>query len=406
MSSTATPALHSVRVNFWTHLIFPARTLYKDMAYWPTEIAAGIIMFIFILQMKLVEVTKPDGNKTHVYESDTTVPRSLYGIAGDKTPGYQSYPTELLNQEYAWICLCYAIKHFVYLLDTAMLLKNKIGKITDIIPPVLNLGIWVLWGIYGWAYAGDQIHAGQYIRLQLDTIDIGSKALGAAGIPGGVDFFATARTEADNWYDANQAWKWLYIPTGIVTVVLFVLWCLNLGLKRSSAYTNVAMSTWLITLQLFFLSLFFKGWWIKSNAQKYADDKIANKEPESNPDYFEARYVFVIIYFASWVGLLFAVICIFKSILDMRYHLTNFFKFNMYALFWASAFLWCLCMDATLYQPMIDFRVGLIITMIVCLVTALLIGIVSIMQKKKEVDDFWKRHENYYAWNTDVAYFN
>lgn len=40
------------KFNYLTHLIFPARTLIKELIYWPTEIAAAIILLIYIIMMK------------------------------------------------------------------------------------------------------------------------------------------------------------------------------------------------------------------------------------------------------------------------------------------------------------------------------------------------------------------
>lgn len=397
--STVTVPPQAAKVNFWTHLVFPARSLYKDMAYWPTEIAAGVILFIWIIMFDLVEATD-DGKTVKVYKPDPTKPAGDYGIYGYGAPSYQQYPTNLLNREFAWICLCYAIKHFFYLIDTIMWVSKKFCKVMDIIPPLLNMLLWGLWGLYGWLNVGDEIHAGEYVRVTLDTADL---------IEGGNPIADAAKQaikdQANNWYKNNAKWTWLWVPTAAVAVILFILWIVNLVMKRSSAYSNVAISTWLIPVQLFFLHLFLKGSWIASNMEFYSKSENKGK---SNPDVYEARYVFPIIYFASWIGLLFAIICIFKSIIDMRYHLTNFIKFLLYAAFWVSGFLWVIMMDLTLYHMQVKYWSGLIITHIVCLVCALFIGIISIFQKYREMDKFIERHQAYYTWvkTTDPLYYN
>lgn len=385
----------ATKVNFWTHLVFPARTLYKDMVYWPCEIAAGIIILIYIIQFDLIDVKNANGDTVKMYKPDPQAPVGPYGFLGPSSPAYQTYPSNLLNREYAWICLCYAIKHFFYLIDTAMWVNKKFCRPMDLVAPFLNLGLWVLWGLYGWLNVYDQIHAGEYTRVTLDMIN-------ASSINDNIK--QPLRDNVNAYYNATAKWVWLWVPTGVVCLIIFALWIVNIFMRRSSGLSNVAISTWLIPLQLFFLHLFLKGWWIKSNAVD-----IANNPNQSNQDIFEARYVFPIIYFASWIGLLFAVICVFKSIIDMRYHLTNFFKFLLYALFWVSGFLWCLCMDNTLYHLEVHYWSALIITQIVCLGCALFIGIISIFQKFREMDKFVERHNQYYSWAqaTDGAvYYN
>ncbi len=400
MSTTVPVPPQAQKVNFWTHLIFPARSLYKDIVYWPTEIAAGVILFIWIAKFDLVETQDANNNTVKMYRPDPTKPQGAYGITGPGSPSYQQFPSNLLNQEFAWICLCYAIKHFFYLIDTVMWVTKKFCKAMDIVPPLLNMLLWGLWGLYGWLHIGDEIHAGEYVRVAYDIVDV---------VPGGnsaVDAVKqAAKDNAKNWYKANAKWTWLWVPTAAVALILLILWLVNLGMRRSSAVSNVAISTWLIPLQLFFLHLFLKGSWINSNVKYYAKD---GNESKSNPDIFEARYVFPIIYFAAWIGLLFAIACIFKSVIDMRYHLTNFIKFLLYAAFWVSGFLWVLCMDMTLYHFEVKYWRGLMITHIICLACALFIGMISIFQKAKDADRFVQRHLDYYSWvkTGDPQYYN
>ena len=68
--------------------------------------------------------------------------------------------TSLLNREYGWIMLCWAVKHYLYIVDCFLLMTLKIykGKVNikaiDIITPIINCGIWVFWCIYAWTNSG------------------------------------------------------------------------------------------------------------------------------------------------------------------------------------------------------------------------------------------------------------
>ena len=59
------------RVDYWLHFICPARSLIKDLIYWPAEIAAGIILFIWILQIDMETVPAiGDYPEYKVYKTD------------------------------------------------------------------------------------------------------------------------------------------------------------------------------------------------------------------------------------------------------------------------------------------------------------------------------------------------
>ena len=73
-------------------------------------------------------------------------------------------------------------------------------------------------------------------------------------------------------------------------------------------------------------------------------------------------------------------------------------KYSLYCFFWISAFVWVLFMDATLYHLVIVFKNGLIISLIVCLALAVLIFGLSVLEKSKEGDAFYIRHQNWQYW--------
>ena len=131
------------RVDYWLHFICPARSLIKDLIYWPAEIAAGTILFIWILQMDTDTVPAAgDYPEYKVYKTDMNA---------------NNQPTRLEMREYGWICLCYTIKHLVYIVDTTMLIGRKFSKPIDLAAPIVNFIMWGLWTLYGFFNAGDEI---------------------------------------------------------------------------------------------------------------------------------------------------------------------------------------------------------------------------------------------------------
>ena len=65
-----------------THWIFPARHLGKDLIYWPCEIAAGILLFIYIVQMDVSGTAVTSGVQyAEFYE---TIKPTYYDTAPDR----------------------------------------------------------------------------------------------------------------------------------------------------------------------------------------------------------------------------------------------------------------------------------------------------------------------------------
>lgn len=84
-------------------------------------------------------------------------PQTIAGAANNgKYLTIDKFDTDLLNREYGWIMLCWAVKHFLYIVDTVLLMvlsryKGLVHvKPIDILTPVLNCGLWVLWCVYAY----------------------------------------------------------------------------------------------------------------------------------------------------------------------------------------------------------------------------------------------------------------
>lgn len=363
------------RVDYWTHLVFPARTLIKDMIYWPAEIAAGVFFFIWVLQMELETIpAMGDMPEYKVYKVDDN-----------------KQPINMLEmREYGWICLCYTIKHLIYIADTVMLMGKKLSTPIDVLVPVVNFIMWGLWMLYGFLNVGGEIYIGIQLRIAKDQCKYREEKTQAS--------FDDCIRIPEEVYKATAKWTWLWIVPAIACVVNLALWFLGGIKKRSSAFTNVAVSTWLIPLNLFWYHFFLKSWWISSNTKFYAENPPKDFSERAAVDTFDTRYVFPIVYFGSWIGLLFAIICVYRAGLARSFDVKDTVKFILYAVFFVSGFIWCLFIDATIYHSIIRYQIVIIITHIICLVAAVIIGAISIMQKQREGDLYYARHQNYANW--------
>lgn len=64
---------------------------------------------------------------------------------------------------------------------------------------------------------------------------------------------------------------------------------------------------------MFWYHFFLKSWWINSNTVYNIENKPQNYSDAAAQDYFEARYVYPVVFFGSWFGLLFALVCIYRA---------------------------------------------------------------------------------------------
>lgn len=420
MSDMDKISLHAARNNYWTHFIFPARTMVKDIAYWVTEIAAGLIFLSFITRIDLTDsnIYKANDIETAKSYTFTSDPNNKYSVTpyefmeGPIAGIPLDFNTHLLNNEYGWICLCYAVKHFIYLIDTGMLLRRKYCMPIDLVAPILNCGLWVLWMIYGFTNAGYDVYAGVYVRYVKDSLQW-SKDNNIMSQATYDQNYASAST----FYESREKWIWLWVPTIIVAAINLILWVLAQYQKRSSAFTNVALSTVFIPLQLFFLHLFLKGSFISSNAAFYADivknGQYRNIDTSSRSDYvsfqydvdyYETRWIFFIIYLFSYVGTVIAGGCLYQAYACLKISTMVACKYVLYALFFIAFFIWCLAIDRIIYQQYVMMKPLLLTMHIILLVLAFFIGIISVMQRHQMAETFYSHHKVYNDWKNDFTY--
>ena len=432
--------------NKYTHVLFTARSYLRELIYWPCEFAAALLMFIYILQIDLLPNTIymsrddsiigwqpkptdiegiPNSFRTYI-DSNGIETRANFGISpisfskANTVFKISSFDTDLLNREYAWMCLCWFIKHFFYLIEALYLMKkSKQLKITilplDLVTHVLNMTLWGFWTVYGWIKEGDQIHAGMYERMAKDALNNQNFSYtdsDRAEIQNKLNEREKMRERYNGWYSDSAGWTWLWIPTIIIFAANLLIWVIGLIKKRSSAYTGQSLATVLIPAQLFFLHLFLKGSWIISNY-------FVNHKPASfqnslvnmdlirsyydayvfiQTDYFDARWVFWIIFLAAWAGVIFAIICAVKAYLDIHVCKVSAAKYFCYSIFWISAFIWVLCMDNTLYHYFYQYCPALVTTHIICLASAFIVACLSIFEKKRESINFYERHNKWAMW--------
>lgn len=336
------------KLDFWVHKVFPARTLIKDAIYWVAELIAALFFLIWLFQMDLIEFP---------FKMDATKKAWAYNVKIDPTitnPSMdQKEPTRLEMREYGWICLCYFVKHVIYIIDTILLLSKKYAMALDIIAPVVNAIMWGAWTLYGFLFTGWEVQSGYmynsqqtkcYNRIEKDKMD------GKTPVE-----FDVCMTDAKEFYKTHATFVWLWLFPAAACIINLLLWIFN-GIKnRSSAFSCVALSTWLIPLQLWWLHFWMKGWWFvkmtpvpAKDAPQPTLDEIWNDMISS--EYAGARSTFPIIYYGSYVGILFALFCIFRAIKGKAASALDLIKWLLYALLWIAIFIWCLFLDATLFH--------------------------------------------------------
>ena len=98
-----------------------------------------------------LETVSPEGNypEHKVYKKDPTTKDEI---------------NMLEMREYGWICLCYTIKHLIYIADTVMLMGKTYCKPHDVLVPVVNFIMWGLWMLYGFLNVKENILIGVTLR--------------------------------------------------------------------------------------------------------------------------------------------------------------------------------------------------------------------------------------------------
>jgi hypothetical protein len=412
--------------NKLTHWIFPARTKLKELIYWPTELAASVLVFIYIIQMDVNYQTIYDNGRSRVdvgvlthqprVASDANAYKEGGALSGlsystSEFRAGKSFPisardTDLINREYAWICLCYIIKHAFYFADTFMNNRKFKGRWYDYLTNLSNLALWTVWGLYGWVLSNEEIHAGMYRRYRNDgALHINSSNTFTERIEK-LELYTSVNDMA---YHISARGTPLWICCLVIFAINTLLFIRGVWENRSSIYHGQALSTIAIPAQLFFLHLFFKGAWIKSNLLQHTGDydttddttKAASKAAITNPamamnikdyDWFEAKWVFWIIYLAAYAGAVFGFICLMKFATKWHECKVTATKYLCYFFFWISAFVWTLFMDDTLYHMFVNWKTALIVFHAICLFFACCIGVLSFIEKNKAADKYYETH--------------
>lgn len=428
--------------NQYTHFFYPARTLTKELIYWPCEIAAFLLFFIYVLQSEFyVGVIYSDPQKVmtaYSYKVNSTMPKQLLftqgvaviaagDLANQTVPLGFFYPDglvqgysferrdfDLMNREYAWIAVIYLIKHLLYTVETFMLMSSAKKKKCsaqvsglDLIGHIFNMILYLFWALYGFLNEGLNIFAGIYLKWMLDGAD---EIKGEDATDEQWEFLQKSRRENielyKEAYKRTVGWKWLYIPTVILFVIILALFALHLIKKRSSAYHGLALSSVLIPLQLFFYSLFLKGNWISSNRILTIGETRSRVTANNRLDFefFDARWVFPVPFIASFFALFGGILCLAKGLLSFKTCVLTGVKYVCYTVFFVALFLWVFILDNTLFHIYNRYYYALIYTMVVGFVAAIIIAVISIVEKKKEGNAFFERHNRYADWGKDAYY--
>jgi hypothetical protein len=366
--------------NFWTHQIFPARTKLKDVAYWVTELFAAIYLLILILGMGLTESPSINDANNNSF--------TVMGITDQNN--------NLMNCEFAWITLAYSLKYLIYIIDTVLMMQKKYSTAVDLVPVVLNFIIWVIWTVYGFTCVSNEIWAGARYRMSKDELNYNLEKNKITQ-----DQYNTRLQANLDDYNSVQSGTWIWIPCLIAAIANLACWIMGLSQKRSTLFTNAAISTWLIPLQLFFFNLFLKGSWFLSSYKSKKDEKDTwtnSLAPNENAfrkqgELFDARYIFIVIYFGSWICLVFAAANIVRSIKDKNGSKSEGIKYLLYSVFFISNFIWCLWMDAIYMETYVTGYLILVISSIVSIVVGIAIAILSFMEKfGQNEQDYFNKH--------------
>lgn len=409
-------------MNYVLHLIFPARNFLKDIAYWSTEILAAIIVLIYLISSKTNEAGIRDNDGSIYYFTTwsgmtdeekiefnkTYQAASSYEKLNMDNHEYQSQPGHFQNNEYGWVALIYCIKHLIYLVDTIFLKKKGHCKIIDFFGPALNAFMWGTYALWGFLYKYGEITMGIAFRFQIDSLT----------------YIETYKNDVDPNYDTDEdrlraefekykadyfdplyKWKALFVVPALIFLIQTGLWIWSLKQKRSSAFSNLSASVVLVSLQMTFFSLFHSLLFIHANNYESLKYKTAHPNPsaeeKASQDKFEARWVFCIVYVGAWIAAFFSVVCWIRAFADFK-HKKNYIsgtKWILYGLFCIDGLLFCLCMDDLLWAAAkVTYLKEATLTLIVGIVLAIAIGILSIIQKRREGNFFYERHLSFDKW--------
>lgn len=328
----------------------------KEIVYWTCELIAGLILTIFLVKVKTIEgkigdttiaIYKPEADESVIDENGNT-------------NTYASIKSHPLNNEYGWIALFWALKHLLFLVDSALKAKNDKNQRLGLISPFFLFVMWTSYAMYGFLYKWMEINAGLFYRALHGQSDTES---------------SIGRKQMMKLYKMDYS----YILPILVFLINIGTWIFSLIKKMPSHQSNQAVATWLIPIQMVIFSLFYEGRWIKSNYGKDIN--------EENSDVFEARWVYLVPYIGSYVGLVvFAPACVFLAVKIFRTCKMSFVKWVLWAVFYVIAFIFCLLMDVVLYNNSAKYAKLAGTFCAIGLIVAIAIGVVSILKKVKDGD--------------------
>lgn len=406
-----TPA--NFKVDFMLQFVFCSRSPFRDAVYWVVELSVWCILlhYLFAIETEDVRISRkydPDvmmkGFKRTTLVS--TDPRDQYGllISGVLAPLHH-FETHFNNREFAWVCVLYFLKHLLYAGESVFLLIKKdqnnqgldkrTGSLLDLIAPVSNALMWLLWFIWANKFSGHEINAGIYYRFGKDYIDfrLSSETLTRAE--------HTAQLSALKKYrEDNVRWPDLWVVPMLTFFALLGGGFVGLVKRRSSAFHGVSLSTLVIPLQLLLLHLFFSGSLILSNGDDVST--LMNIDAKRSFDNFEVRWVFCLFYVLSFLSPLIGAACIFKAVVDIRHKLLlTGVKFAAFGLMWVFGFVWILLIDKLMYEQFVKVKPSILGIHCIILALGLLAACCSIYEKffiegwKRYMDKQLNRTEEY-----------
>lgn len=401
------------KIDFMLQFVFCSRSPFRDAVYWLIELSVWCLLlnYLFAIETEDVSISRkydPDVmmkgvKRTTLVSSD---PRDQFGllISGVRAPLHH-FETHFNNREFSWVCLLYLLKHLLYAGESVFLLVKKdqnnsgpskrSGSPFDLIAPLSNAAMWLLWFIWANSFSGHEINAGIYYRFGKDLIDfkLGSETLTRAE--------HTAQMAAlDSYREENVRWPNLWIVPMLTFVALLAAGFVGVVRRRSSAFHGVSLATLVIPLQLLLLHLFFSGNLILSNG----DDVPTLMDIESKRvfDNFEVRWVFCIFYLFSYLNPLVGAACIFKAVVDIRHKLIlTGVKFAAFGLIWVFGFVWILLIDKLMYEQFVKVKSSIIGIHCIILALGLVAAFCSVYDKwfvegwKRYLDKQLNRTEEY-----------
>lgn len=369
-------------------MLFPTLSRNKEIVYWVCELVAALIMLIFLFSVKTADFLDSNGKKLSIYAPpdaeylkkraekvlELTKDGDAKGLFLYTQNPFHAHPTHILNNEYAWIALFYVLKHLLFFVDSIIMMRQKVCKWYDLIGPLVNFIMWLTAMLIGFLYQTIQIYGGLGVRRAKDDYER------SKGNPLAEPMFKLVYEGTKAKMKEITKIDHIWIGLLLIGVINLVLWIVGLIQKRSSYLTNQAASTWVIPFSLMLFSLFLEGKTLKTN------DYSKLKKPilASKMDEFEARYIFPLIYFAAYLGLLFAFVCIFLAIKAIKVCKLSMTKWILWFVLWVVAFVWVLCIDTLIFDSnRTTYLLGAQITLLIGMVCGIAIAVISLMLHKK-----------------------